>query len=119
LTFHAEQHAVVEVGRVVEAVLVADQRAGQPADLEQAVPVGVVSGQARAFQAEHDPGPAHADLGDEALEPFPVGCRRAGVALVDVDDGDLLGAPAQGDGPAFQVVLAQGGFGVVEYLFDR
>jgi hypothetical protein len=41
------------------------------------------------------------------------------VALVDVDDDDLLGVPAQRDRTAFQVVLAQGGFGVVEYLFDR
>ena len=46
LAFHAEQEPVVEVTRVVEAVFVADQRAGHPAELEELVPVGGVSGQA-------------------------------------------------------------------------
>ena len=99
--------------RVIEPVLVADQRAGQRADLQQPVPVGVVAGQPGDLQAEHDPGPAHADLGDQALEPFPVGGRRAGLALVDVDDDDLVGGPAQRDRPLPQRVLAGGGLGVV------
>ena len=51
LAFHPEQHAVVEVAGVIEAVFVADQRAAQGADLQQPVPVGVVAGQPGAFQA--------------------------------------------------------------------
>jgi len=47
------------------------------------------------------------------LEAFPVGGRRSGLALVDVDGDDVLGRPAQRDGPATQVVLAAGGLGVV------
>ena len=96
----AEQQPVVEVGRVIEAVLVADQRAGQRADLQQPVPVGVVAGQPGHLQAEHDPGPAHADLGDQALEAVPVGGRGAGLALVGVDDDDLLGWPSPARPPA-------------------
>jgi len=68
-----EQEPVVEVGRVIEAGLVVDQRARHGADLEQPVPVGVVAGQPGYLQAEHDPGAAHADLGDQLLESFPVG----------------------------------------------
>jgi hypothetical protein len=34
LAFHAEQHPVVEVAGVIEAVFVADQRAAQGADLQ-------------------------------------------------------------------------------------
>ena len=94
-----EQQPVVEVGRVIEAVLVADQRAGHGADLQQPVPVGVVAGQPGHLQAEHDPGPAHADLGDQALEAFPVGGRGAGLALVGVDDDDLLGWPSPARSP--------------------
>ena len=76
LAFHAEQEPVVEVARVVEAVFVADQRAGHPAELEELVPVGGVPGQAGALQAQDDPGPAEGHLGDQLLEPFPVGGAR-------------------------------------------
>ena len=76
----AEQQPVVEVGRVIQPVLVADQRGRHGADLQQPVPVGVVAGQPGDLQAQHDPGAAHADLGDQPLEAFPVGgaWRRTG-----------------------------------------
>jgi hypothetical protein len=41
------------------------------------------------------------------------------VALVDVDDDDLLAAPAERDRAPAQVVLPQRGFGVGEDLLDR
>ena len=56
----AQQQAVVEVGRVVEPVLVADERVGEGADLEQAMPVGGAAGEAADLQAEHDPDLAQA-----------------------------------------------------------
>ncbi len=118
LAFHAEQEPVVEVPRVVEAVFVADQRAGHAAELEELMPVGRVAGQPGAFQAEHDPGAAQGDLGDQLLESFPVGGAGAGVALVDVDDGDLGGGPAERDRLAAQVVLADRGLGVVQDLLE-
>ena len=118
LAFHAEQEPVVEVARVVEAVFVADQRAGHPAELEELVPVGAVAGQAGAFQPEDDPGPPEGHLGDQLLEPFPVGGAGAGLALVDVDHGDLGGGPAQRDRLAAQVVLADRGLGVVQDLLE-
>jgi hypothetical protein len=107
LAFHAEQHPVAVVAGVIEAVFVADQRAAEGADLRQPVPVGVVPGQPGAFQAQHDPGLAHAHVGGQPLESFPVGSRGAGLALVDVDDDDLLAAPAERDRAPAQVVLPQ------------
>jgi hypothetical protein len=77
------------------------------------VPVGVVAGQPGAFQAEHDAGLAQGHVGDQPLETGPVGGAGAGLALVDVDDHDPLGWPAEGDGAAAQVVLAARGLGVV------
>ena len=88
------------------------------AQLEELVPVGVVAGQPGAFQAEHDPGPAQRHLGDQVLEPFPVGGGGAGMALVDVDHGDLVRRPAQRDRPAAQVILADRGLGVVRDLLE-
>jgi hypothetical protein len=69
----AEQKPVVEVARVIEPVLVQDERVVERADLQQPVPVGVVAGQPGAFQAEHDSGLAQRYLGDQVLEAFPVG----------------------------------------------
>jgi hypothetical protein len=115
----AEQEPVVEVARVIQAVLVENEGAGQCADLQQPVPVGVVAGQPGDLQAEHDPGPAHGHLGDEALETIAIGGGGAGLALVGVNDHDLLGGPAQRDGPTAQVVLAVGGLGVGQYLPQR
>ena len=80
--FEAEQQAVVELGGVIEAVLVADQRAAQPADLQQAVPVGVVAREPRDLETEHDPGAADTNLGDESLKPLTVRRRGARLALV-------------------------------------
>jgi hypothetical protein len=118
LPFHAQQEPVIEVPRVVEAVFVADQGAGQAAQSGELVPVGGVAGQPGAFQAEHDPGPAQRHLGDQVLESFPVGGRGAGVALVDVDHGDLVCRPAEADRLAAQVVLADRGLGVVDDLLE-
>src|SRR5207247_272906 len=70
---------------------------------QQLMPVGVVAGQPGAFQAEHDPGPAQRHFGDQLLEAFPVRGGRAGLALVDVDHGDLAGVPAEADRLAAQV----------------
>jgi hypothetical protein len=67
------------------------------------MPVGGVAGQPGAFQAEHDPGPAQRHLGDQVLESFPVRGAGAGLALVDVDHGDLVSGPAQRDRLAAQV----------------
>jgi len=118
LPFHAQEEPVVKVPRVVKAVFVADQGAGHAAQFEELVPVGGVAGQPGAFQAEHDPGPAEGDLGDQVLESFPVGGAGAGVALVDVDHGDLVRRPAEADRLAAQVVLADRGLGVVDDLLE-
>ena len=115
----AEQQPVVEVGRVIQPVLVADQRARHGADLQQPVPVGVVAGQPGHLQAQHDPGAAHADLGDQPLEALPVGGAGPGLALIGVDGDDRLGFPAQRDRLLPQRVLARGGLGVGQHLPQR
>ena len=97
--FMPEQQSVVELARVIQAIFVADQGGGDAAQFEQLVPVGGVAGQPRAFQAEHDPGAAQRHLGDEVLKAFPVRGAGPGLALVDVDHGDLLVGPAQRDRP--------------------
>ncbi len=113
-----EQQAVVEVRRVVHAVLVADQRVGQRADLQQPMPVHRVARQARDLQAEHDAGMPHADLGHQALEAFAVR-RGTRLAEVAVDDDDALLGPAERHRALAQAVLALGALGVLEHLPQR
>jgi len=63
--FETQQQAIVEGGRVVDPVLVQDEGARQAADLQQAVPVAVVAGEARDLQPQHDAHMAQANLRDE------------------------------------------------------
>ena len=73
---HAEDQTVVELGRVVTAVLVDHERAGDGAELEQAMPVLVRSRQPRGFQREDRAHMAHRHVADQDLEVLPV--RRRG-----------------------------------------
>ena len=40
----SEQQPVVEVGRIIEAVFIEDQRVGERANLQQMMPIGAVAG---------------------------------------------------------------------------
>ena len=111
-----EQQAVVEVGGVVDAVLVEDQRVGQRADLEQPVPVGGVARQARDLQPEHDSGASHAHLGHQLLKPRAVHRRGARLTEIGVDDDDLLTRPPERYRALAEAVLALGALGVLEHL---
>ena len=92
-----EHEAVVEIARVIDPVGVGDQRVGQRAQIQQLIPVGVVAGQPRHLDAEHDPDLAQADIGDQVLEPVPRRRLRTGAAQVGVDhhapDGRASPAP--------------------------
>jgi hypothetical protein len=101
-----EQQTVVEVGRIVDAVLVEDEGVGEGADLEQPVPVGGVAGEARDLEAEDDAGVAEPDLGDERLEGLAIGAGGPGESEVAVDDDDALVGPAERDGALAKGVLA-------------
>jgi hypothetical protein len=80
------------------------------------VPVGVVAGQPGHFQADHDPGLAHANVGDQPLEPVAPFGGGAGPAEVIIDHDDLPGGPAQRGRPLPQPVLPLGRGGVLQHL---
>jgi hypothetical protein len=83
------------------------------------MPVGVVARQPRDLEAEHDPGLAQTDVGDEALEPLAVGGAGAGLALVGVDHNDLIDWPAELDRALTQRVLTLSALGVGVHLSQR
>ena len=64
-----EQEAVVEEGGMIDAVGVADQRIGEAAQLDEAMPIGVVARQARDLEPEHEADVSERDFGGEPGEP--------------------------------------------------
>jgi hypothetical protein len=62
--FEAEDQPVVEQGRVVHAVSIADQSVGQAAQIQEAIPVGgVVAREARDLEAQDDADLRERDVG--------------------------------------------------------
>ena len=104
-TLETEQKSVIEVGRVVEPVFVQNERFAQRADLQQAMPVAGVTGESRDLQPHDHADATEADVGDDALKADPLDRRRARQPQVVIDDHDLVGRPAERQGPPLQGVL--------------
>ena len=60
------------MSRIVNAILVQDQRLSERCQFEQTVPVGVVARQARDLKPQDDPGMAERNLADQVLEAVAV-----------------------------------------------
>ena len=110
---HAEQQPIVRVARIVDAVLVDDQRADQAAELQQRVPVAAVAGEPRGLDRDHGADPALADRGEQLLEARP-GDAGAGAAEIVVDHLD--GGPAQRAGAIGKAILPAPALVIVEHL---
>ena len=115
----AQQHAVVHIGGVVDAVRVDQQRAGDPGELRQPGHVGIGPGQPGDLDPEDGPDIAGADPGDQPGEPFPGHSPLAGDPQVGVDHLDVAACPAQRSCLAGQGVLAPGRLGVLADLGHR
>lgn len=115
----AQEQPIVEVGRIIDAVFVQDERIGERADLQEPMPVRRIARQARHLEAHDDPGPTHADFGDQSLEARPIDGRRAGQSLIIVDHDDLIMCPPERDRALLQGVLALRTLGVLEDLPER
>jgi hypothetical protein len=115
----AQYEAVVERAGMVEAVTVADEGVGDAAEVEQAVPVGVVAGETRDLQPEHEPDLAQRDLGRQAREPGAGSEPGAGDTQILVDHHHLVASPAELDCSRRQRVLAVGGLLVAFHLGGR
>ena len=110
---HAEQQAIVRMPRIVDAVLVDDQRADQAAELEQRVPVAPVAGEPRRLERHDGADPALADRRQQLLEAR-AGDAGAGAAEIVVDHLDR--GPAQGARAIGQAVLPTPALVIVEHL---
>src|SRR5487761_2120048 len=80
------------------------------------MPVGVVPRQTRDLEPHDDARVSHAHIGDQTLKTFPPCCRRARLALIVVDDDNLVISPAQSDGATTQSVLTFRAFHILHDL---
>lgn len=117
--FQAEQEPIVELGRIVDAVFVANEGCGQCAQLDEAVPIGRVAREPRDLQAHDDAGLAERHLADEFLEAVAFCCARAGLAEIAIDDTNGLGGPACGDRLITQGILTLCALAVFGHLTQR
>src|SRR5262249_25646688 len=58
----AEYQAIIEQRRMINAVAITDEGIGEPAKIEQAIPVGVVAGEAGDFEGQHEADMAQSDF---------------------------------------------------------
>jgi len=92
---------------------------GDRTDLQEPMPVGAVTREARNFQPHDDSRLAQSDLGNEPLKAFPFAGGLAALTLIVVDDNDAILRPAERYGPATQSVLALGALRVFQNLAQR
>ena len=100
-----QQQPVVIDPRVIDAVRIGEQHAGQRAQLQQLVPVPAGPRQPGHLDAQHDAHTSHRHLRDEPGKALPGISRRGRHPQVVVDHHDLRPCPAQRDGPLGQRVL--------------
>ena len=108
----AQDEPVIEHAGMIDAGLVGDQGIGDPAQVQEPVPLGRGPGQPGDLQGQDDADLPERDLLGQLGEPGPGRQPRPAHAQVGVDDADRAARPAQRGGPADQVVLAQGRFAV-------
>ena len=103
-----EQEAIVEQGGMIDAVGVADQRIGEAAQLDEAMPIGVVARQARDLEPENEADVGERDFGGEPCEPRSRDKAGAGEPEVLIDDDDAIGGPAEFTGFGGKRILSIG-----------
>ncbi len=94
----AEEEAIIVVARLKDPGAVGDQGPDHRREVEQGIPVGVVTRQTAGFVGQNDPDVAKGDRGDQFVEAGTLAIL-AGVALVVVNDVDALAGPAEGQCP--------------------
>src|SRR5262245_32000364 len=72
-----KQQSIVEQGRMIDAVGIADERVGKATEIKQAIPVGVVASETGDFEAEYDADVSERDFGSEASEASAFDDARA------------------------------------------
>ena len=104
---------------MIDAVGIADERVGEAAEVDQAVPVGIVAGEAGDFETEHDPDMSERNVRRKPRETTTLNNAGTGHAEVLVEDDNLLHRPAECGRPGGQRILTLRRFAIVLDLGGR
>ena len=115
-SLQAEQEPVVGVLRIVDAILVREDRPEDGTHLQQIVPILVVAGDAAHLDPEDQADMLHRNFGQEALKSAPLVGRPTALALIVVDDQDAIPRPPQGDRVVGEGILPLPRFPMIEDL---
>ena len=101
----SQQHAIfVDLG-IVDAAGIADQRAAQAGQVEQAIPIAAIARQPRDIRHQDDPCLLETDRSHQALKPFPPIGGDGALAQIIVDHHHPHFGPAQRAGTLHKLVL--------------
>ena len=93
---HAEQQPIVGMARIVDSILVYDERADQSTELDERMPVATIAGKTRRLDRKHGADTIVADRREQSLEArtSDAAARAAEVVVDDIDvaPAKLLGA---------------------------
>jgi hypothetical protein len=107
----AQEQPVVEQARIVDGGVISDQGPAHGTQLEEPIPLGRVPGEADHLEGQDEAHLAQADRRGEiakAIPPMSGGTSCPALALILVDDPDLLRCPAELLGTFRQPVLPAG-----------
>jgi len=93
--FQAEQQTIIEGGRIIDTLLIKDQRVRVSAKLQQLLPVDRIARQAGHFEPEHNADLAKSHCGDQLLEPITSRAVRPRRSEILIDHMDAISRPAE------------------------
>ncbi|HET9253659.1 MAG TPA: hypothetical protein VFO16_00475 [Pseudonocardiaceae bacterium] len=114
--FHPQQHPVVDIAGIVDAIGVDQQCAGDRGELHQPGDLGVGTGQPGDLDPEDRPDLPRADPPDQLGEPRPGHAPPARDPQIGIDHHHIGPGPSQPDGFVGEAVLARCRLGVAADL---
>lgn len=117
--FESQKQTVVEVGGIVDSILVDDQRIPDDARFDEALRVAAAASEPRDLDADDDAGAAEADLADQTLKADALMRALPGTAEIVIDDEDLLFGPTEFAGALGKGILPFGAFPVSQDLLKH
>ena len=93
-----QDEAIVEILRMVQAVLVGQQGVEGRTDLDQAATGLVLAGEAIDLKAEHQADVAEGDLREQPGEIVAADGGGGGAPLIAIEDANAFGGPTPGEG---------------------
>ena len=116
-SFQSEQQSVIHQAGIVDTIGIDYDRADEPTEFDQVVPIAAIPCQARRFDAEDRADLTSADFRHQALKAGAIHLTSAGPAKVVIDCSHVL--EPKFSGSFSEVVLPALTFEIVQHLPRR